>query len=57
MKRQILSENTDNNSSIHEQKPGFAGVTYLHCSNSKVQNSENSTRYEHRINNPEGIPA
>lgn len=30
MKRQILSENTDNkNSSIHEQKPGFAGVIYL----------------------------
>lgn len=30
IKRQILSENTDNkNSSIHEQKLGFAGVIYL----------------------------
>lgn len=45
MKRQILSENTDNNnSSIHEQKPVFAGVTYLHCSNTKMQNSEKSIR-------------
>ena len=33
MKRQILPENTDNNS-IHEKKSGFVGVISLHYSNS-----------------------
>lgn len=35
MKRQILSENTDNNDdSIHEKKSGFVGVISLHYRNS-----------------------